>query len=92
MLWFLVFVASYIIGVIGWGIIFIIIDDSVETVNDLKEGLLESPAIIPFLNIMLLMGFIPFSIIFSMVVFIYKHCGIEKWWNKTKCKKLPFRE
>lgn len=92
MIWFLIFVASYIIGVIGWGIIFIIIDDTVETVNDLKEGLLESPAIIPFLNIILLMGFIPFSIIISLVLYIYKYCGIEKWWNKIKCKKLPFRE
>ena len=62
MIWFLIFVASYIIGVIGWGIIFIIIDDAVETVNDLKEGLLDSPAIIPFLNIILLMCFIPFKI------------------------------
>ena len=93
MVWFILgFIASYIIGIIGWSIIFIIIDDTVETVNDLKEGLLDSPAIVPFLNIILLICFIPFSIIFSLVLYIYKYCGIEKWWNKIKCKKLPFRE
>ena len=92
MIWFLIFVASYIIGVIGWSIMVVIENDYIETFNDLQEKLCNSPGFIPVLNIVLLVGYIIIVAIVVIVAFIYKYCGIEKLWNKIKDKKLPFRE
>ena len=56
MIWFiLIFIASYIIGVIGWGII-CYIDPDVTTYKKLIEELEATPAYIPIANIITLFG------------------------------------
>lgn len=91
MIWFILgFIASYIIGIVGWSIIFIIGDNYIETFDDLKEELCDSLGFIPGLNIIFLAGFIIVAVIAAIAMIIYKCCGIEKLWNKIKDKKLPF--
>lgn len=81
----LIFIASYIIGVIGWSIALMIENnDYIETFDDLKEELCNSPGFIPVLNIILLVGFIIIVAVVAIVMLIYKCCGIEKLWNKIK--------
>lgn len=93
MIWFILgFIASYIIGVIGWSIVLIFENDYIKTFNDLQEKLCDSPGFIPVLNIALLVGYIIIAAIIVILVLIYKCCGIEKLWNKVKDKKLPFKE
>ena len=90
MVWF-VFIASYIIGVVGWSII-LIIGNYIETYEELREELCGSPAFIPIVNILTAIGLLIIAILVSIVMYIYKYCGIEKLWNKIKDKKLPFRK
>ena len=83
----LIFIASYIIGVIGWSIALMIENDYIETFDDLKEALCDSPGLMPVLNIILLVGYIIIIAGCVIVMLIYKCCGIEKLWNKIKDKK-----
>lgn len=87
MTWILLFI-SYIIGIVGYSIVTIIEDDNIETVNDLKESLIDSPAFIPVVNIVLLVVYIILCICILLMFCICKYCGIEKLWNKIKDKKI----
>ena len=92
MVWFVLsFIASYIIGIIGWSII-LIIGNYLETYEELREELCSSPAFIPVVNILTAIGLLILAIVVVAVECIYKYCRIEKLWNKIKDKKLPFRE
>lgn len=93
MIWFILgFIASYIIGVIGWSIALTIENDYIKTFDDLREKLCDSPGIIPFINIILLVGFAIIAVVVAIVMFVCKCCRIEKLWDKIKDKKLPFRK
>lgn len=93
MIWFILgFIASYIIGVIGWSIALMIEKSWIETFDDLREELCDSPGIIPFINIILLVGAAIIAAVVAIVMFIYECSGIEKLWDKIKDKKLPFRK
>ena len=88
MTWIIFLIISYIIGIVGHGIVAIIEDDCIETFNDLKESLIDSLAIVPVVNILLLIAYI-IIFVFTVPLFcIYKYCGIEKLWNKIKDKKI----
>lgn len=91
MIGFLVFIVSYIIGIIGWSIV-VFIGNYIDTYDELREELCSTPAFIPFINILTVIGLGIVAISVSIVMYIYKYCGIEKLWNKIKDKKLPFRE
>lgn len=87
MIWIVGFIASYIIGVIGWSIALMIENSEIETFNDLKEELCNSPGFIPVLNIILLVGITIIAalvVIVMVVMFVYEYCGIKKLWNKIK--------
>lgn len=88
MIWILLLIISYIIGIVGYSIVAIIEDDNIETVNDLKECLIDSPAFIPVVNIFLLVAYIILCIFILLMVCIYKYCGLEKIWNEIKDKKI----
>lgn len=93
MIWFILgFIASYIIGIIGWSIALTIKKSEIETFDDLKEELCDSPGIIPFINIILLVGFTIIAVVVAIVMLVCKCCRIEKLWDKIKDKKLPFRK
>lgn len=93
MIWFILgFIASYIIGVIGWSIALMIDNSGIETFDDLKEELCDSPGFIPFINIILLVGFTIIVVVVAIVMLVCECCGIEKLWDKIKDKKLPFRK
>lgn len=88
MIWILFLIISYIIGIVGYSIIAIIDDDNIETFNDLKEVLIDSPAFIPVLNIFCFVAYIILCIFILLMFCICKYCGIEKLWNKIKDKKI----
>lgn len=88
----LIFLASYIIGVLGWSILVLKEQPYLKTIGDLVKEMCETPAFVPVGNIMILIGYIIYFIWVFITRFIYKHCGIEKVWNKIKDKKLPHRK
>lgn len=88
MIWILFLIISYIIGIIGHSIVTIIEDDDIETVNDLKESLIDSNAFIPVVNILVFVTYIILCIFILLMFCVYKYCGIEKLWNKIKDKKI----
>lgn len=87
----LIFIASYIIGIIGWSII-ITVSKCADTYDELRKELCDSPAFIPIVNIICLIVLVIGAIIISLIQLIYQDFGIKEWWNEIKCKKLPFRE
>lgn len=88
MIWILFLIISYIIGIVGYSIVAIIEDDNIKTINDLKECLLDSPAFVPVVNIVLLVVYIILCIVILLMFCICKYCGIEKLWHKIKDKKI----
>lgn len=88
MTWILFLIISYIVGIVGYSIIAIIEDDNIETLNDLKENLIDSPAFIPVVNIFLLVAYIIICVFILLLFCVYKFCGLEKLWNKIKDKKI----
>lgn len=87
----LIFIASYIIGIIGWSII-ITVSECADTYDELRKELCDSPAFIPIVNITFLIVLVISAIIISLIQLIYQDFGIKEWWNKIKDEKLPFRE
>lgn len=87
----LIFIASYIISIIGWSVI-IIICECADTYDELREKLCNSPAFIPVINIISVIGFGVIAIIVSVIQLIYEYFEIKELWDKIKDKKLPFRK
>lgn len=88
MTWILFLIISYIIGIIGYSIVAIIEDDNIETLNDLKESLIDSPAFIPVINILLLVVYIILCIFILLLFCVCKFYGLDKLWNRINDKKI----
>lgn len=87
----LAFIASYIIGIIGWGIV-CYIDPDVTTYKDLIENLESTPAYVPIVNVVTFLVFLALACVACVSTLFYKYCGIKKLCNKIKNKKLPFKK
>lgn len=72
MIWLLIYLVSYIIGVLGWCIIVLWDLPYIKTIEDLVDEVCETPAFIPVANIITLIGVIICSIYVLIMRFIYK--------------------
>lgn len=88
MVYILLFIASYAIGIFGCSIITIIEDHDIKTIKDLKESMCHSPAFIPIVNNIIILGYVSVWISTTLVFCIYKFCGLERLWNKVKDKRI----
>lgn len=89
-IYILILLLSYIIGIIGWAIICSI--EGVSTYKELTEEMDSSPAFLPIVNVITLAGYVILLVIIG-ILFLFSEClGLRYLWNKIKDKKLPFKK